>query len=330
MKYSRTIRRWMAAWSDKCIACFASIAYLAGMDKDTDIAIAVDAETATGMVVWWNGCSFNRVRYQDARDRVGLADAPEPSWMGEKAALKAAAEEIARHLNRANKCDTDTKRTYSLRKLARAVGFEIVVDEATDEASTQVRSVLRLRHADKLGDAFAGEDIVVDGELAPEFAQTAHDAYRSALDSVDSMGFANWARCIVVERLNGTPIQPGRQNGGWYYIPAASVPAMEDYRQLMAGVGGRLCRMAASRSEDLLDTLFTTVKREADSALDALEEDVLENDLSARSVALRQAQLAALLARMEGLGEVLGDGLQGIRERCERLDVAYGELEMGA
>lgn len=264
-----------------------------GMNGPSLIAVTEHVPRA-GAIVWWRlsgSTSFEHLEAVFARhgQSVDLL----PATCGPSTALTRA---MADH--------------GSKRKLVRPLADKgrAIVAESAHEADLDYTIQVRARLDDQDYPVFDPPD----HPLVPEIRQRFRD--HLGLVSADDAG--TWL-VKVVTRLGGVRL---RDTGGVYFIPYDVVPRWE---ALVAAVheatGHRINGVPALRTEDAVGSILDALQQEAEKAAAEMEAELEQGELSPRMAGHRQRRTETIEAKVTRYEGLLGQSVEGLRERLERL-----------
>jgi hypothetical protein len=133
----------------------------------------------------------------------------------------------------------------------------------------------------------------------------------------------------TVTRLGGVRL---RDTGGVYFIPFDVVPRWEALvAALHEATAHRVNGVPALKTEDAVSSILDALQVEAEKAAEVMEAELEQGVLSPKMAGTRQERTEAMEAKVARYESLLGQKVEGLRERLERLRgglAAQAMLEM--
>lgn len=272
---------------------------------------------ASGAVVFWNVAKTDRERFTEHLERLGLSSFA-PNEVTDYAALQHA---LARHIDEhTTKSDAKHGRDKTIeRKRRREDGVEVVDVERGDAATKNY-------YTTDFAARVENGRVIVSSGYAPQSALQRHfDEAKTVLSSA-SIGKSLIG---VVGHLGGVSL---RDSGGVYWLPAE---ALDTWRQVAAAVEGAAIDGKASAvycvrtqmDDDTLravrDALTTEVLQKASDI-----QAEIETGLGHDAMVNRREQAMRLLERVGDYEEILGTGLEMLKQVCKSVEATATHAAM--
>jgi len=279
-----------------------------------EIYAVPDAERAGAIVYWRLSGTVDALKLTEAWQDAGLADALLPETPTPDAALRRAVYE-------------QKARRRLVRKLPNGKGWAIVEEKIEgDDLAYAVGLRVTLNkigrvalHADEDKSDLASVQ-VIGGEIVNAFDQ--HLDHFSASDiSAWLVHFA--AKCGAVSL---------RERGGIYFVPRDTLPYWRKAVAAIASASDHSCyEIPALKSDEAVDAILDAVMREAQSATDAMADELETGELQARALCNREEQCTAILAKLKQYEALLGRNMGTLTARVDDLkaDIAIAALAVG-
>jgi len=250
-----------------------------------------------GAVVWWKlsgEVSIDRLAVSwEARglDPDLLPNEPSPAKR-----IRRAVDQVARGMN--GRC--------LVRPLAGKSSWAIVNEEASkDDLEYQI--VLRAR--------LEGEGLFAEC-AHPVYSDVIHAAYDHYRDNLVSNDVSKWL-LDTMDRMRAVGL---RQGGGIYFVPRERVPQLRQIASVLADVSGHeVYEVPALKSDEAVRAILHAVLDEADQELGRIEEEMGEREYGKRGLETRERRCGQLLEKVAEYEALLGESMDGIRDRAEGL-----------
>jgi len=274
---------------------------------DTGIIALQNDEQSAGAIVWWSLSGNTDI--EDARETLEL-NGFDKSWFPtpprlETVAMRAAKaavdnkRQLCRPLTKRGECEFITERVV------------VVDDEETIAHVANARVTI-------VGDGDAKEVLVQpstedDVALATKIAQSVQ-LYRGLLTATD---ISNWLLGILTTKIQAVSL---RERGGFYFVPhGEELTTWGRVCDIVRSISGHtLYSMPAMRSEEAVEAILASVRREAAAEM-AKHQEYLAGETSSRGLNAAERHLGALQLKIERYAELLGVELPELTAHTSQL-----------
>jgi len=194
-----------------------------------------------------------------------------------------------------------------------------VVDETATADDLDYRIAFRAR--------LDGDDLEVDGPV--QYAEQLRDAYEHHRAHLSSNDVSKWL-LDAMARLRAVGL---RQGGGIYFVPRDRVPELRTIASVLADVSGHeVYEVPALKSDEAVRAILHAVLDEADQELGRIGREMEDGELGERALKGRQRRCGDLLDKVADYERLLGESMDGIRERVTGLqaEIVAAALAAGA
>jgi hypothetical protein len=199
-----------------------------------------------------------------------------------------------------------------VRPLEKQKGWALVEEKATgDDLNHAITCRVKLAgHAA----SYVGFPVVEPADHA--LAQPIRAEFDRAISEVDAGATSGWL-VRTIYKLQAVAL---RDTGGIYFVPRPMLPA---WRQIALAVreatAHAVFEIPALRSTEAIDAVLDAVSQEAQTEADKMEKALDEGQLGARALFGRSERCQETLAKIEQYEDLLGRGLDTIKERIGAL-----------
>jgi hypothetical protein len=145
-------------------------------------------------------------------------------------------------------------------------------------------------------------------KAAYDYQMSVHGAYE----------VSQWLAGRVLPELDALSL---RDKGGIYFVPKHRLELWRLIVKALRQVSSHaVFEVAAMRTEEAVHAILDAVEREAAAVAQAMETELIEEDLSVRVLRNRVAKLDEMAAKVSTYEALLGSNLDKLRERLEALN----------
>jgi hypothetical protein len=266
--------------------------------------ISVTDSQEAGAICWWRlSGEVSRQALAAAWEEAGLAEDLLPVGCTPGAALRRAIVKFSHG-------------RQMVRPLGDRLSFAIVVERVTgiaiDDGTEQELAY------ETIARVSMGEDdkLVCKGD--PKICAAVTAGYEAALGTYDANDISMWMSGRLLPYVQAVSL---RDKGGIYFVPRATVDTWRAIVGLIRGVSAHtVFEVPAMSSNEAVAAILDAISREAQEAAEAMETELIEQDLSAKVLRNRVVKLDKVAAKVATYEALLGTSLDALRARLEALN----------
>jgi hypothetical protein len=187
--------------------------------------------------------------------------------------------------------------------------------EESQGASKKVTYDVALQASLELGslrvECFAGFPETPDGT---DITAELHAEFNKAKGELSSTDVSVW----LTSKVKGLAGLALRESGGFYFIPKGKTRNWSAMAYALKQCSKHhLHEIPALRSKDAVDAIMAAITAETKAACDKIEAEIADAEIGPRALKTRQEEVSALLEKVSGYEELLGEKLEQLRAQAE-------------